>query len=66
MYNAVLLKEKAMRFVLINHLIMNARKKFRLPMPPDATSSEPKRKDKLGLVFGLLLVCLLIAVVILS
>jgi hypothetical protein len=55
-----------MRFVLINHLMMSARKKFRLPMPLDATSSEPKRKDKLGLIFGLLLVCFLIAVVIFS
>jgi hypothetical protein len=54
-----------MTAVLINHL-MNAKRKFKLPMPPDATSSEPKRKDKSGRIFGLLLVCLLIAVVILS
>jgi len=54
-----------MRAVIINHL-MRAKRRFRLPMPLDATSSEPKRKDKLGLIFGLLLVCLLIAVVIFS
>jgi hypothetical protein len=54
-----------MRAVIINHL-MKAKRRFRLPMPPDASSSEPKRKDKLGLIFGLLLVCLLIAVVIFS
>jgi|GEM_PF-5035701 hypothetical protein len=54
-----------MRAVIINHL-MKAKRRFRLPMPPDPSSSEPKRKDKLGLIFGLLLACLLIAVVILS
>ena len=54
-----------MRAVLINHL-MKAKRKFRLPMPPDATSSEPKRKDKLGLIFGLMIVSLLVAVVIFS
>ena len=51
-----------MRAVLINHL-MKAKRKFRLPMPPDATSSEPKRKDKLGLIFGLMIASLLVAVV---
>ena len=54
-----------MRFVLINHL-MKVKRKFRLPMPPDATSSEPKRKDKLGLIFGLMIISLLVAVVIFS
>ena len=54
-----------MRAVLINHL-MKAKRKFRLPMPPDATSSEPKRKDKLGLIFGLMIASLLVAVVIFS
>ena len=54
-----------MRAVIINHL-MKARKKFRLPMPPDASSTTPKRKDKLRLIFGLILVSLLVAVVIFS
>jgi hypothetical protein len=31
---------------------MNAKRKFKLPTPPEATSSDPKRKDKLGLIFG--------------
>lgn len=54
-----------MTAVLINHL-MNAKRIFKLPMALDATSSEPKRKDKLGLISGLLLVSLLVAVVIFS
>ncbi len=54
-----------MRAVIINHL-MKVKRKFRLPMPPDATSTEPKRKDKLGLIFGLMLVSLLVAIVIFS
>ena len=54
-----------MTAVLINHL-MNAKRIFKLPMGPDATFSEPKRKDKLGLISGLILVSLLVAVVIFS
>jgi hypothetical protein len=46
--------------VLVRH-IMNAKRKFKLPMPTEASTSEPKRKDKLGLMFGLLLVTLLLA-----
>ena len=54
-----------MRAVIINHL-MKAKKRFRLPMPPDASESAPKRKDKLGLIFGLILISLLVAIVIFS
>jgi hypothetical protein len=53
-----------MRVVLINYL-MNAKRKFKLPMPLDATYSELKRNDKSGRIFGLVLVSLLVAVVIL-
>jgi len=42
------------------------KKRFRLPMPPDASESAPKRKDKLGLIFGLILISLLVAIVIFS
>jgi hypothetical protein len=45
---------------------MKAKKRFRLPMPPDASESAPKRKDKLGLIFGLILISLLVAIVIFS
>jgi hypothetical protein len=58
-------EEKTMRAVIINHL-MKAKKRFRLPMPPDASESAPKRKDKLGLIFGLILVSFLVAIVIFS
>jgi hypothetical protein len=54
-----------MRAVLINHL-MNAKRKFKLPLPPDAPSSEPRRKDKLGLIFSLVVASLLVAIVIFS
>jgi hypothetical protein len=45
---------------------MNAKRKFKLPMPLDATYSELKRNDKSGRIFGLVLVSLLVAIVILS
>ena len=54
-----------MRAVIINHLMI-VKKRFSLPMPPDASESAPKRKDKLGLIFGLILVSFLAAIVIFS
>jgi len=49
-----------MLHIIIRH-ILNAKNKFKLPMPPEDSPSEPKRKDKLGLIFALLLVTLLLA-----
>jgi hypothetical protein len=46
--------------------LMKAKRRFRLSMPPDASASSSKRKDKLGLIFGLILVSLFVAVVIFS
>jgi hypothetical protein len=46
--------------------LMKAKRRFRLPMPPETSASSSKRKDKLGLIFGLILVSLFVAVVIFS
>jgi hypothetical protein len=51
-----------MRFVIINH-ILKAKKKFRIPLPDEVTPSEPRRKDKLGLIFALIFVTVILAVV---
>jgi len=51
-----------MRFVIINH-ILKARNKLRIPLPDEVTPSGSRRKDKLGLIFALIFVTVILAVV---
>lgn len=58
-----------MRFVIIQSMMQSAkrmRSRFKFNLQPPAEKSGPMRKDKLGLIFILLAISLVVAVLVFS